>query len=77
MLSRHWNDSGSLTAIESRYINFLCMLVVYFNRAEASRLFCCESCTSKRLFFLEGIRLSGIINDHIPKLEYDMIELYI
>jgi hypothetical protein len=30
MLSWHWNDSGSLimTPIESRYINFLCMLVV-------------------------------------------------
>lgn len=47
MLSRHRNDrSAALAAIDSRYIRFLCMLVVkssLFNRAEALRdvFFCC------------------------------------
>ena len=49
--------------------------LVYFNRAKVLPFFfCCDSCTSKPL---EGIRLSGIIGNHIPKLEYDMTELYI
>ena len=77
MLSRHWNDLELLT-VESRYISFLCMLVVKSSLFQQSQsvtvFFCCDSCTSKPL---EGIRLSGIIGNHIPKLEYDMTELYI
>jgi len=81
MLRWNWNNSGSLTAIESWYMNFLCMLVVKSSLFQQGRtvtvFFRCESCTSKPLFFLEGIRRSGIIGSHIPKLEHDITELYI